>query len=145
MSVNDPGPTDHDRPRGLPVSIIACSAAAFGAVLLAGAVAVATSARGEPADCSLASRCEAPTDGFRFELFTTEHGANPATFRRSVTVGPFFEIAVCYAIGAISIDAVAWQHPETDFMGRCDGGILLTGREIADRALALRPRDGVSR
>ena len=80
---------------------------------------------------------------FFFEMFAGPRGA--ATFSRSGMAGPFYEESICYAAGAITLDALNAAYPDKDFMGRCDGGILLTGRQIADRALFLLPPDGASR
>ena len=121
-------------------TVIAIAGSMAASLILAGAILISSAAKSEPT-CTLAGPpCESYT-GYYFELFAADHGASVAVFRPKVKTGPFFELAVCYAIGAIEIDGLGWTHPDTDFMGRCDGGLLLTGREIADRALALLPKD----
>lgn len=111
---------------GLPVSHIAWFATAFGAALIAGSIALVSTAKAEP-----------PT--FYLEMFKSPRGE--MVMSRFAKAGPFPDISVCYAIGAITIDAMNITNPDQDFMGRCDGGLLLTGREIAERALALLPHD----
>jgi len=76
---------------------------------------------------------------YYFDLYAAPRGE--MTMRPQASAGPFPDVAVCYAAGAIVIDALNAAHPDKDFMGRCDGGILLTGRVIAERALALLPRE----
>lgn len=85
--------------------------------------------------CSSA-RAQTP---YHFELFSAPAGE--MTMTSKLTVGPFDQLSTCYAVGALSIDTLSKSHPDKVFMGRCDGGILLTGRAIVDRALALLPRE----
>ena len=111
---------------GLSVSHIAWFAAAFGFALVAGSIALVSTARGQQ-------------PGFYLKMFAAPRGE--MVMSRFAKVGPFLDISVCYAAGAITIDGMNALHQDKDFMGRCDGGILLTGRIIAERALQLLPQD----
>lgn len=86
----------------------------------------------------LCSSARAQTPRY-FELFSAPVGEMPMTSK--LTVGPFDDLSTCYAVGALSIDTLSQSYPDKIFMGRCDGGILLTGRVIVERALRLLPRE----
>ncbi len=124
MSVaNDPQADDRPINRDLRrLSLIAWFAAIFGSALVVGSIALVTAASGQE------------RSGYSLEIFYGPRGSR--TMRGGVSVGPFADISRCYAAGALVVDDMQTNHTDRDFMARCDGGILLTGRELADRALA---------
>lgn len=80
-----------------------------------------------------------------FSLYSADRGSPPSEMRFKLKFGPA-PLSICYALGAIGIEGLNAQNPEKDFMGRCDpegraGNELFTMREIADRALALLPKE----
>ena len=76
---------------------------------------------------------------FQFNLYSADKGAGEAAMRFKFKMGPFPDLAVCYALGAIGIEKLNKEHPDKDFMGGCENGELLTLRQIA--AFALLPKD----
>lgn len=77
-----------------------------------------------------------------FEVFASDRGAPPKTMKLKLRMGPFPE-PICYAAGAIALDGLNRKYLDKDFMGRCDGGALLTLPEISARALSLLPEENV--
>src|SRR4051812_24765573 len=86
----------------------------------------------------LATRAQAPDDSW-FELYDSKRGAPLTEMRRSIRVGPFEPLALCYAVGSMLLEGLLTGHPDKDFRGRCGDGDLLTLHEMADRASKMLP------
>jgi hypothetical protein len=112
---------------GVPLSFIAWGGVALAAMIVALSLLLATAAHAQPAEVW-------------FELFSADRGDRVTVMQGKVRMGPFPEV-ICYAVGALTIESLNTKYPNKDFMGRCDGGVLLTMREIADRALAMLPQE----
>ena len=115
--------TQDDRRR---LARLACFAAAAASLAI---IAGITLARGKERE-------------YRFNLYAADHGAGTAAMRFKVQAMARGSLGTCYALGAISVDALNQQHPDKDFMGGCVGGEMLTLRQLIDRANALLPKDG---
>lgn len=81
------------------------------------------------------------TASYRFNLYAADCGAGAGAMRFKLAIKDVYSLPICYALGAISIEELNNKYPDKDFMGGCRNGELLTLREIADRALALLPKD----
>lgn len=130
--------TDSASPR---VSLLAWGAFAFASALLVGSIAFVAMARGDDAiDCALEHPCSAPVV-YYFNLYSSDRDAGFPAMRAKLKMGPFPDLAVCYALGAIGLEALNDKYPTKDFAGGCQNGEILMLREVVDRALALLPKD----
>lgn len=129
MSVLQPKPQDRLTRDLNRTTAIALAAAFLAVAAIVSAIVLATGARGQD------------DEHYRFNLYAANHGAGVAAMRFKVHVDGPGPLAVCYVIGAIAVEALNAMYPDKDFTGGCAGGELLTLRELADRALALLPKN----
>ena len=80
------------------------------------------------------------TGPYHFNLYSADRGTGESAMRFKVQLSGLDSLGSCYAVAAISIDALRYLHPDKDFMGGCQNGELLTLLEISKRALALLPK-----
>lgn len=77
-----------------------------------------------------------------FQLYSSPRLTPLTEMRERIRSGPFPDVVVCYAVGALALDALNQARPDRDYMGRCGDGDLLTLRQMTDRAIALLPKKG---
>ena len=111
------------------VSMLAWGGAVFASAVLVGSIAFVAMARGDE------------QRAYWFNLYSADRDAGFAAMRAKLKLGPFPDLAICYALGAIGIEALNDKYPDKDFAGGCQNGEILYLREVADRALALLPQD----
>ena len=117
-------------------TFIAIAASAIFSVVLVVGILATSAARGDDRPPQWVK-----SPGYWFELFAADRGAPLTEFRWKTAAGPFEDIAICYAAGAIGMNGLNAANPNKDFLGRCEGEALLDLREMADRARALLPDD----
>ncbi len=80
------------------------------------------------------ARSQTPPE-YWFDLYAGDRDAPASTMRWMLKVGPFRELSICYAAGALGVAELNSKNPDKDFLGRCEGGKLLSLSAIADRAI----------
>ena len=115
------------------LSAIAWVVAGLASAVLVGSIAIVSSARGDE------------RRPYWFNLYASDHGAGFAKMRAKLKMGPFSDLAICYALGAIGMEELNKKYPDKDFAGGCVNGEILDLRDVADHAFALLPKDGAAR